>query len=123
MKKYKFPALSEILKVKVGTKYVWEDRVKNQAMLVHQLEGIYGIKMNISAFSFYPNYLYFGMPITNHPNIAKSVPLWEKVEEVFAKHRWKVYSAYKSVNPKLKIPKDYDTFEDLGFHHVQLLLS
>jgi hypothetical protein len=123
MKKYKFPALSDILKVKVGTKYVWEDRVKNQTMLVHQLEDLYGIKMNISAFSFYPNYLYFGMPITNHPNIKKSLPLWRKVEEVFTKNRWKVYPAYKSVNPRLKIPKDFDTFEDLGFHHVQLLLS
>ena len=123
MKKYKFPTLTEILKVKVGTKYVWEERVKNQAMLVHQLEDIYGINLNISAFSFYPNYLYFGMPITKHPDIKRSFSLWGKIEKVFVKNRWKVYVAHKSVNPKLRIPKDYDTFEDLGFHHVQLLLS
>ncbi|MBU0569758.1 hypothetical protein KKB40_03175, partial [Patescibacteria group bacterium] len=67
MKKYRFPALNDILKVKVGTKYVWEDRVRQQANLVHMLEDVYGIKLNFRAFSFYPNYLYFGGPMTNNP--------------------------------------------------------
>lgn len=123
MKKYKFPALSDILKTKVGTKYVWEERVQHQANLVHMLEDVYGIKLNMRAFSFYPNYLYFGMPITNNPNINESRKLWRKIEKIFSKNRWKVYAAYKHVNPQKAIPPKYDDFDDLGFHHVQLLLS
>ena len=123
MRKYKFPALNEILKVKVGTKYVWEERVRHQANLVHMLEDIYGIKLNIRAFSFYPNYLYFGMSITNNPNLTGSKILWKKIKKIFEHNNWKVYSAYEHVSPKRAIPEKYDNFDDLGFHHVQLLLA
>jgi len=123
MEKYKFPTLSDILKVKVGTKYVWEERVRHQTTLVHLLEEVYGIKLNFRAFSFYPNYLYFGMPITNNPNLDKSRELWEKVKEVWEKNRWKVYAAYQHVDPKKRVPEKFDSFEDLGFDHVQILLS
>lgn len=123
MKKYKFPVLSDVLTVKVGTKYVWEERVKNQATLVHLLEDVYGIKLNLRAFSFYPNYLYFGMPLTFNPEIQKSKELWDKIVKVFERNRWKVYAAYKNVDPKKEIPEKFDTFDDLGFGHVQLLLS
>jgi hypothetical protein len=123
MKKYKFPILSDVLTVKVGTKYVWEERVKNQATLIHLLEDVYGIKLNLRAFSFYPNYLYFGMPLTYNPELEKSKILWDKITNIFEKNRWKVYSAYKNVDPKKEIPRKFDTFDDLGFGHVQLLLS
>lgn len=123
MKKYKFPALNNILKVKVGTKYVWEDRVRQQANLVHMLENVYGIKLNFRAFSFYPNYLYFGGPISNNPNLIESKKLWRKVKKVFTNNWWKVYAAYEHVNPNKAIPKKYSNFEDLEFGHVQLLLS
>lgn len=123
MKKYSFSALSDVLTVKVGTKYVWEERVKNQATLVHLLEDVYGIKLNLRAFSFYPNYLYFGMPLTFNPEVQKSKRLWDKIVKVFERNRWKVYAAYKNVDPKKEIPKKFDTFDDLGFGHVQLLLS
>lgn len=123
MKKYKFPVLSDVLTVKVGTKYVWEERVKNQATLVHLLEDVYGIKLNLRAFSFYPNYLYFGMPLTFNPEMSKSIELWDKIVKAFEGNKWKVYSAYKNVDPQKEIPKKFDTFDDLGFGHVQLLLS
>ena len=123
MEKYKFPALTDILTVKVGTKYVWEDRVRNQTNLVHLLEDIYGIKLNFRAFSFYPNYLYFGMPITNSPIFEKSKPLWTKITKVFQNNKWKVYSAWEHVNPDLAVPQKIDSFDDLGFGHVQVLLS
>lgn len=123
MRKYSFPTLSDILTVKVGTKYVWEDRVRHQSELVHLLEDIYGIKLNLRAFSFYPNNLYFGMPLTFHPEVEKSKIIWGKIAKVFEKNRWKVYSAYEHVDPKKEIPKKFDTFDDLGFGHVQLLLS
>lgn len=123
MKKYKFPVLSDVLTVKVGTKYVWEERVRNQATLVHLLEDVYGIKLNLRAFSFYPNYLYFGMPLTFNPEMNKSIELWDKIVKVFEGNRWKVYSAYKNVDTKKEIPERFDTFDDLGFGHVQLLLS
>jgi hypothetical protein len=123
MRKYKFPVLSDVLTVKVGTKYVWEERVRQQATLVHLLEDVYGIKLNFRAFSFYPNYLYFGMPLTFNPALGKSKLLWEKITKVFENNRWKVYPAYKHVNPKKEIPAKFDTFDDLGFGHVQLLLS
>jgi len=123
MKKYKFPTLSKILKVKVGTKYVWEERVRQQTKLVDLLEDIYGIRLNIKAFSFYPNNLYFGMPITNNPNYPESRMLWEKIIKVFEKNRWKVYPAYKHVNPRKGVPVKYEDFEDLGLHHVHILLS
>lgn len=123
MKKYDFPKLSDILTVKVGTKYVWEDRVRHQSELVHLLEDIYGIKLNLRAFSFYPNHLYFGMPLTFHPNIDESKILWRKISKIFEANRWKVYSAYENVDTKRDIPKKLDTFDDLGFGHVQLLLS
>lgn len=123
MKKYNFPSLTDILTVKVGTKYVWEDRVRQQAQLVHLLEDVYGIKLNIQAFSFYPNYLYFGQPISSNPDFQQSIPLWDSIQKVFSKNRWKVYSAYQHVDPHKIIPKEYDTFDDLGFDHIQLLLS
>lgn len=123
MKKYDFPKLSDILTVKVGTKYVWEDRVRHQSELVHLLEDVYGIKLNLRAFSFYPNNLYFGMPLTFHPNIDESKILWGKIAKVFEANRWKVYSAFENVDTKKGIPKRLDTFDDLGFGHVQLLLS
>lgn len=123
MKKYKFPVLSDVLKVKVGTKYVWEERVRQQANLVHMLEDVYGIKLNMRAFSFYPNYLYFGMPLTFHPSIQKSKLLWDKIVTILKNNKWKVYAAYEHVDPKKKIPEKFDTFDDLGFGHVQLLLS
>lgn len=123
MKKYSFPALSDILTVKVGTKYVWEDRVRHQSELVHLLEDTYGIKLNLRAFSFYPNNLYFGMPLTFHPQIEEAKKTWDEIIKIFEKRRWKVYAAYKNVDPKKDIPKKFDTFDDLGFGHVHLLLS
>lgn len=123
MEKYKFPTLTDILKVKIGTKYVWEDRVRYQTNLVHSLEEIYGIKLNIRAFSFYPNHLYFGMPITLNPQFEQSKPLWNRISRVFQNNKWKVYAAYEHVNPNLAVPQKLDSFDDLGFGHVQLLLS
>lgn len=123
MEKYKFPALTDILKVKIGTKYVWEDRVRNQSNLVHLLEDIYGIKLNFRAFSFYPNYLYFGMPITGYPHFEDSKELWFKIARIFQNNKWKVYSAWENVNPALAVPRKIDSFDDLGFGHVQVLLS
>lgn len=123
MEKYKFPALAEILKVKVGTKYVWEERVRHQSTLVHLLEDAYDIKLNFRAFSFYPNYLYFGMPITLNPNPAASRMLWEKINRVFLGCRWRVYAAYQHVNPRRTVPSQFDNFEDLGVDHTQQLLA
>jgi hypothetical protein len=123
MKKYNFPTLTDILTVKVGTKYVWEDRVAKQATLVHLLEDVYGIKLNLRAFSFYPNQLYFGMPLTFNPTIDSDKLLWRKIDNIFTKNRWKTYAAFDHVNPTLDIPAQIDTFDDLGFGHVQLLLS
>lgn len=123
MQKYRFPALSEVLTVKVGTKYVWEERVKQQATTVHMLEEIYGIKLNFRAFSFYPNYVYFGMPITYHPEIGKAKELWVKIGRVFSGRRWRVCSAFEHIVPTSKVPTRFDTFDDLGFDHVQMLLS
>ena len=123
MQKYRFPALTDVLTVKVGTKYVWEERVRQQATLVHMLEDMYGIKLNFRAFSFYPNYMYFGMPITHHPNINEAKELWVKIGKIFSGQRWKVCSAFEHVTPQSSIPKEFDTFDDLGFDHVQMLLS
>lgn len=123
MRKYNFPTLSDILTVKVGTKYVWEDRVRHQSELVHMFEDSYGIKLNLRAFSFYPNNLYFGMPLTFHPDMENAKKLWNSIIKVFEKNHWKVYAAFKNVDPEKEIPKKFDTFDDLGFGHVQLLLS
>ena len=124
MKKYKFPTLSSILKVKLGTKYIWEDRVKKQTLLVHLLEEVYGIKLNFSAFSFYPNRLYFGMPLSyDRQYTQKSQSLWQKINQVFEKNRWQVYSAFTQINPRLQIPEKFTCFEDVGFGYAQLLLS
>jgi hypothetical protein len=97
--------------------------VRQQAILVHMLEDVYGIKINMRAFSFYPNYLYFGMPITAHPDIENAKGLWRKVVEVWTRNRWKVYAAFEHVNPRVVVPENYDSFEDMGFDHVQLLLA
>lgn len=123
MQKYRFPALTDVLTVKMGTKYVWEERVRHQTEMVHMLEDMYGIDLNMRAFSFYPNYLYFGMPITYHPHLEEAKELWTKIGKVFAGHRWKVCSAFEHVVPNSKVPKKFDTFDDLGFDHVQMLLS
>jgi hypothetical protein len=124
MKKYRFPALSEILKVKIGTKYIWEERVRSQAALVHLLEDAFGTKLNFKAFSFYPNRLYFGMPITSCPQYVKKAKLlWEKITGVFEKNRWNVYAAFKQVNPDLQVPQQFSSFEELNFDHIELLLS
>lgn len=124
MKKYRFPALNDILTVKIGTKYVWEDRVRNQAVLIHLLEDAFGTKLNFQAFSFYPNRLYFGMPITSSPDyVKKAKPLWEKISKIFEKNRWQVYSAFKYANPSLKVPQKFSSFEELNFDYVELLLS
>jgi hypothetical protein len=63
------------------------------------------------------------MPLTFHPDLEKSKNLWNKIVKVLEKNRWKVYSAYKTVDPKKEIPAKFDTFDDLGFGHVQLLTS
>jgi len=124
MKKYRFPALSDILTVKIGTKYVWEDRVRSQTTLVHLLEDAFGTKLNFKAFSFYPNRLYFGMPITSRPEyVKKTKPLWEKITKIFEKNRWTVYTASRYANPSLKVPQKFSSFEELNFDYVELLLS
>lgn len=124
MKKYKFPTLSQILKVKIGTKYVWEERVRHQATLVHLLEETFDTKLNFQAFSFYPNRLYFGMPITSHPDyVKKTKAFWRKIGQVFKKNRWNVYAAYLYAKPDLRVPSKFDAFEELNFDYVELLLS
>lgn len=124
MKKYKFPTLSEILKVKISTKYVWEDRVRHQSILVNILEDAFDTKLNLKAFSFYPNRLYFGMPITSHPQyVKKTKPLWRKIVRVFEKNRWQVYAAFRYVHPDLGVPQKFSSFEELNFDYVELLLS
>jgi hypothetical protein len=123
MKKYNFPTLTDILTVKVGTKYVWEDRVRQQSTLVHLLEDVYDIKLNLRAFSFYPNQLYFGMPLTFNSTLNTDKILWNDIGKIFQNNHWKTYFAYENVNPDLDIPAKIDTFDDLGFGHVQLLLS
>ena len=97
--------------------------MRQQSVLVHMLEDMYGIKLNFRAFSFYPNYLYFGMAMTANPKLSESRQLWDKIVRVLTKNRWKVYAAYDHVNPLSNVPRKFDTFEDLGFDHVQLLLS
>jgi len=124
MKKYRFPALSEILKVKIGTKYVWEERVRHQATLVHLLEEAFDTKLNLQAFSFYPNHLYFGMSITSHPEYVKKAKLlWGGIAKTFEKNRWTVYAAYRHADPSLSVPSRFDAFEELNFDYVELLLS
>lgn len=124
MKKYRFPALSDILRVKIGTKYIWEDRVRQQATLVHLLEDAFDTKLNLKAFSFYPNRLYFGMPITSYPQYGqKTKLLWKEIVKIFEKNRWNVYAAFKHVNPDLKVPQQFSSFEELNFDHIELLLS
>ena len=124
MKKYKFPTLSSILKVKIGTKYVWEERVGHQATLVHWLEDAFDTKLNLQAFSFYPNRIYFGMPITSRPQyVKKTKPFWRKIAKVFEKNRWQVYAAFRNVNPDLRVPQKFSSFEELNFDYVELLLS
>jgi hypothetical protein len=124
MKKYKFPTLSQILKVKIGTKYIWEERVRHQATLVHLLEEAFDTKLNLKAFSFYPNRLYFGMSITSHPKYVKETkPFWRKIAKTFEKNRWSVYSAYRHADPNLRVPSKFDAFEELNFDYVELLLS
>jgi hypothetical protein len=34
-----------------------------------------------------------------------------------------VYAAFEHVNPRVVVPENYDSFEDMGFDHVQLLLA
>jgi len=124
MKKYKFPTLSKIIKVKIGTKFVWEDRVKKQNHLVNLLEEVYGIRLNIQAFSFYPNRVYFGMPLTiNKPYIRQAKPTWKKIVDVFEKNRWQVYDASAHISTQKKLSKKFTSFEDVGFGYAQLLLS
>jgi len=124
MKKYRFPVLNNILKVKIGTKYVWEERVRHQATLIHWLEDAFDTKLNLKAFSFYPNRLYFGMPITSQPAyVKKTKPLWREITKVFEKRRWQTYAAFKYANPDLKVPQKYSSFEELNFDYVELLLS
>jgi hypothetical protein len=124
MKKYRFPALSEILKVKIGTKYVWEERVRHQASLVHLLEDAFSTQLNLKAFSFYPNRLYFGMPITSHPDyLKKTKPLWRQITRVFETNRWSTYSAFLFAKPQLGVPDQFSSFEELNFDYVELLLS
>lgn len=124
MKKYRFPALSDILRVKIGTKYIWEDRVRQQATLVHLLEDAFDTKLNLKAFSFYPNRLYFGMPITSHPQYGqKTKLLWKEIVKIFEHNRWHVYAAFKHVNPDLQVPQQFSSFEELNFDHIELLLS
>lgn len=124
MKKYKFPTLSQILKVKIGTKYVWEERVHHQATLVRLLEDAFGTKLNLKAFSFYPNRLYFGMPITSHPEYVKENQLlWGKITKIFEKNRWRVYAAFCHADPNLEVPQKFSSFEELNFDYIELLLS
>ncbi|MDP2860133.1 MAG: hypothetical protein Q8N98_00265 [bacterium] len=124
MKKYSFPTLSEILKVKISTKYVWEERVRSQAIFVHLLEDAFGAKLNLQAFSFYPNRVYFGMPITAFPDYGKKArPLWQKIGDLFEQNRWAVYSAFCFANPDLRVPTKFSSFEELNFDYVEVLLS
>lgn len=124
MKKYRFPTLTEIMKVKVGTKYVWEERVKRQSMLVHLLEEMYGIRLNLQAFSFYPNLAYFGMPLSVDEGYRQeALPLWRMITKVLEKNHWKVYSAFEHINLTKKPSDAFQSFEDVGYGYAQLLLS
>lgn len=116
--------ISDILKVKIATKYVWEERVRHQTILVQLLEEAFNIKLNFRAFSFYPNRLYFGMPLSFNSEYAKSAkPLWQKITNLFEKNRWKVYPAFKHINPHKKLSPKFTSFADVGFGYTQLLLS
>ena len=51
-------------------------------MLVNLLEEVYDIKLNFRAFSFYPNYLYFGMPLNyDYQYRQKTKPLWQRIKQ------------------------------------------
>jgi hypothetical protein len=124
MKKYKFPTLSQILKVKIGTKYVWEDRVHHQATLVRLLEDAFGTKLNLKAFSFYPNRLYFGMPITSRSEYVKEKrPFWKKIVKTFENKHWQIYAAFLHADPNLEVPQKFNSFEELNLDYIELLLS
>lgn len=124
MKKYSFPKLTDILNVKVGTKRVWEERVKNQTILTHLLEDSFETSINLKAFSFYPNKLYFGTPLTSYPEyVKKNIPFYEKIINIFESHRWNIYAAYQHVNPYTKLPNKFSSFKELDFDHTEVLLS
>lgn len=124
MKKYYFPKLLDVLNVKIGTKRVWEERVQNQTILIHLLENAFGTNVSLKAFSFYPQKVYFGMPLTSYPEYAKqSKPFWEKIIKVFKKNRWDIYAAFQHIDPQAKLPKKFSSFKELDFDHTEVLLS
>jgi len=124
MKKYYFPKLLDVLNVKIGTKRVWEERVQNQTMLIHLLENAFGTDVNLKAFSFYPQKVYFGMPLSFYPEYVKeSQPFWEKIIQVFTKNRWNVYAAFEHIDPQAKLPEKFSSFKELDFDHTEVLLS
>jgi len=124
MKKYQFPKLNDILKVKVGTKRVWQKRVKNQSILTQLIEDSFGTSIDIKAFSFYPNKLYFGTPLTSYPKHLKiNRPFYNKITKTFTSNRWKVYAAFTHINPLKKLPPKFGSFEELDFDHTEVLLS
>ncbi len=124
MKKYFFPKLTDILNVKVGTKRVWEERVKNQNILTHLLEDSFGTSINLKAFSFYPYKVYFGTPLTCYPQyVSQSKPFWEKIINIFEKNRWNVYAAFQHIDPYAKLPEKFSSFWELDFDHTEVLLS
>lgn len=124
MQKYKFDILSDILKVRLGTKYVWEDRVRQQLRLVHLLEEVYGINLNFRVASFYPNRVYFGMPLSlDEHNTDGSKELWQKVKSLLERNRWTVYSAYDHVKPLPRTENKRESLQHVGVTYAQVLLS
>lgn len=122
MKKYRFLTLTDIMKVKVGTKYVWEDRVRRQAMLVHLLEEIYGVRLNLQAFSFYPNLAYLGMPLSIDAGYREQTkPLWREIEAVLERNQWQTYAADEHIDLSRKPHSPFKAFEEIGY--ARLLLS
>jgi len=124
MKKYNFPKLSDILNVKVGTKRIWEERVRNQSLLITLLEDSFETDIDLKAFSFYPNRLYFGTPLTSYPQyVDKSQELWKKIVQIFKNYHWDTYAAFEHINPYTKIPDKFHSFKELDFDHTEVLLS
>lgn len=80
MTSYQYEKLQKIMKVRVGEKYVWRERIGAQTQYIHLIERYFGTETTDKAFGFYPGKIYFSTPLSYDLAYRKKMfPKWKKI--------------------------------------------
>lgn len=124
MTSYHYEKLQKIMKVKVGEKYVWRERIRAQTQYIHLIEKYFGTQTTDKAFGFYPGKLYFGTPLSYDPAYTKKMlSQWKKIKALAENFWWDVYAPFEKTDPHAKVADKLSAFEIAELDHVQVLTA